>query len=393
MTTSARPARSARKVTPQSAGVFVISLAAAVALLYFGRAFLITLAAAVMIAFILEPFVGLIMRLRLPRAVASFVVCSVAVCVVYLLGLGIYTQAEGLIADLPNYQQRIDTLSEEVLARVEAIERSVVDIVVPRRLRQRDEPVPAPKPEPPPAPRSRRRAAAQEPVQTGPPPIQEVRIRSEHAPLVDFLYSHLGGVYEVVLMASFVPFLVYFMLSWQDHIHRSFLQLFQDQGRAVAEKTLDGIAIMVRAFVVGNFVLALLLGLASSAVFWLFHLPYPLLAGPLSGFLSLIPYIGLPLALIPPLFAALAVYSKMAPFVLLLGIVAVLHLLAMNLLYPKIVGPRVHLNPLVVTVALMFWSVLWGAAGLILAIPLTAAVKAVCDNVPSLQAYGRFLGD
>jgi predicted PurR-regulated permease PerM len=75
------------------------------------------------------------------------------------------------------------------------------------------------------------------------------------------------------------------------------------------------------------------------------------------------------------------------------GVVALFHLLAMNVLYPKIVGPRVHLNPLVVSLALMFWSVLWGAAGLILGIPLTAGIKAVCDNVKSLERYARLLGD
>jgi predicted PurR-regulated permease PerM len=125
----------------------------------------------------------------------------------------------------------------------------------------------------------------------------------------------------------------------------------------------------------------------------LFGLPYPLLTGPMSGFLSLIPYAGLPLAILPPLFAALPLYKNLPPYLLVGGTVAVLHLLALNLLYPKIVGARVHLNPLVVTIALMMWGVLWGAVGLILAIPLTAAIKAVCDNVGSLQPYGRLLGD
>ena len=73
--------------------------------------------------------------------------------------------------------------------------------------------------------------------------------------------------------------------------------------------------------------------------------------------------------------------------------VAMLHLLALNLLYPKFVGARVHLNPLAVTVALMFWGMLWGAIGLVLAIPLTAAIKALCDHVSTLQPYGRLLGD
>jgi predicted PurR-regulated permease PerM len=74
-------------------------------------------------------------------------------------------------------------------------------------------------------------------------------------------------------------------------------------------------------------------------------------------------------------------------------VLAFLHLIAMNLLYPKVVGSRVHLNPLVVTIALMFWGTLWGGIGLLLAIPITAAVKAVCDNVSSLQGYGKLLGD
>jgi len=48
---------------------------------------------------------------------------------------------------------------------------------------------------------------------------------------------------------------------------------------------------MVRAFVVGNFVLGFLLTVSSSAVFWMMRLPYPMLVGPLSGFLSLVPYV------------------------------------------------------------------------------------------------------
>ena len=131
----------------------------------------------------------------------------------------------------------------------------------------------------------------------------------------------------------------------------------------------------------------------SSLAFWGIHLPYPLLAGPVSGFLSLVPYVGLPLALIPPAIVAIGGGHALGSFLIILFVIAMLHLIALNLLYPKIVGSRVHLNPLVVTVALMFWGFLWDAAGLLLAIPLTAALKAVCDNVKSLRPFGKFLGD
>ena len=114
--------------------------------------------------------------------------------------------------------------------------------------------------------------------------------------------------------------------------------------------------------------------------------------GPLSGFLSLAPYVGLPLALIPPMFAAISV-NKVPVYFLVVLSVALLHLIAMNVLYPKMVGSRVHLNPLVVTFSLMLWGFLWDAAGLLLAIPITAGLKAVCDNVKGLRPIGKFLGD
>src|SRR5258706_3691330 len=183
------------------------------------------------------------------------------------------------------------------------------------------------------------------------------------------------------------------MLSWRGHAYCSFFQFTQGAYRAVAAKSLEGIAGMVRAFVVGNFALGLLLASASSLIFWKMGLPYPLLMGPLSGFFSLVPYIGLPLALAPPLLVSPMVLQSVSSYVILAATVMLLHILALNLLYPKLVGSRVHLNPLVVTVALMFWGFLWDAPGLILAIPLTAGIKAVCDNVTSLRPYGKFLGD
>src|SRR5689334_14057498 len=153
-------------------------------------------------------------------------------------------------------------------------------------------------------------ASAPPPPVTIPPPpgtIPEVRIHEENTAVGDYIYSHAGSVYQVLLMVSFIPFLVYFMLSWRDHINRSFLQFFHGEARTVAARSVQGIADMVRAFVVGNFVLGLMLAIISSGLFWLMRVPYPMLVGPLSGFMSLVPYVGLPLAMIPPLFAALPI--------------------------------------------------------------------------------------
>jgi predicted PurR-regulated permease PerM len=169
--------------------------------------------------------------------------------------------------------------------------------------------------------------------------------------------------------------------------------LLRGENRTQAKYTMQSIATIVRAYVVGNFILGLILSVISCAFFYYVRVPYWLLVGPMSGFLSLVPYIGLPLALIPPFFAALTVYSNVTAYLIIGTVIAFLHLLALNLLYPKLVGSRVHLNPLVVTVALMIWATIWGGVGLVLAIPITAGIKAVCDSVPGLEEYGKLLGD
>jgi predicted PurR-regulated permease PerM len=365
----------------------VIALGAIVAILYFGRVFFITSMIAVIIAFILEPFVALLMRLRLPRSVASFVVCTLALLCLYVIGMGAYSQLSGLYDDLPRYGQRIGDVVDGVRQRIQGMEDRTYSILAPRRRaeeRLRAEQAAAAK--------QQKKGRKVEPMPALPPPVPPEPQTEASARVSDYIYSRLSSFYQILLMASFIPFLVYFMLSWRDHINRSFLQFFEGEDRLVAARSLSGIAEMVRAFVVGNFLLGLLLTILSAGVFWYIGLPYPLLVGPLSGFFSLVPYVGLPLAMIPPLFAALGLNS-FPTYVLVVVITAVLHLIALNLLYPKIVGSRVHLNPLVVTFSLMLWGFLWDAPGLLLAIPLTAGVKAVCDNVRDLRPFGKFLGD
>ena len=382
----------------------ILAMGVIVAILYFGRVFFITSLAALTIAFILEPFVALLMRMRFPRSLASFVVCSIALALLYVIGLGAYSQLAGLYVELPKYGERIGQIVDGIQQKITGMEEQTYRVLVPARQRQEEERRRAQQQQQQQADQAARRgrkgapAPALQPLIPGavpipnPAAIPEVRIHEESTPIGDYIYSRLSSFYQILLMASFVPFLVYFMLSWRDHINRSFLQFFHGEDRLIAARSVQGIADMVRAFVVGNFLLGLLLAVVSSALFWMMHVPYPMLVGPLSGLLSLVPYIGLPLAMIPPLFAALPM-NTVPVYVLIVVTVGLLHLTALNLLYPKIVGSRVHLNPLVVTFSLMLWGFLWDAPGLLLAIPLTAGIKAVCDNVKELRAFGKFLGD
>jgi predicted PurR-regulated permease PerM len=374
----------------------IVAFGAIIAILYFGRVFFITAIVATTIAFILEPFVALLVRVRFPRPLASVVVCTIALAFLYVIAMAAYTQFLAIYADMPKYGERIGAIVDGIQQRVASLEDRTYRTVVPAR--QREELAQAEAFKQP--PKTTKRKSTAQPVGATPVPappllpgvIPEVRIHAESNPVGEYLSARLSDFYQVLLMISFIPFLVYFMLSWRDHLNRSFLQFFHGEDRLVAARSMEGIASMVRAFVVGNFLLGLLMATISSVMFWMMGLSYPLLVGPLSGFLSLVPYVGMPLALVPPLFAALGI-NRVPVYLLVVFAVAMLHLIAMNVLYPKVVGSRVHLNPLVVTVSLMLWGFLWDAPGLLLAIPLTAALKAVCDNVRTLRPIGKFLGD
>jgi Predicted permease len=77
---------------------------------------------------------------------------------------------------------------------------------------------------------------------------------------------------------------------------------------------------------------------------------------------------------------------------LIIGAVMALHVVTVNVLYPKILGDRLRLNPFVLTLALLLWGWLWGGVGLLLAIPITATMKIVFDHIAALRPYGTWMG-
>lgn len=374
-----------------SAATSLLALAALIALLYYGRDFFVTLLVSALLAFILDPVVVLIMKLKVPRPAATALVIAIAIAAAYVAAAAAWSQLSTLAEDLPGYTSRLSELWTEANDRLDDLEQKSINMLVPKRLRQQQDQVQQKAQET----RSRRRhgAPVTPPPQPAPPAIQEVRIHTDPKPFLATIYSYVSGYFHVLIMASFVPFLVYFMLSWRDHLGRSFMRLFEGDQRYTAGRAWSGIGDSTRAYVLGNFFLWMFLSSLSAIAFFLLGVPYWALIGPLSAFFSLIPYVGLPLSILPPVLALLAAPLELKVTLTVVFITAALHVVAMNFLYAKVIGSRVRLNPLVVTIALMFWGALWGAVGLVLAVPITAALKAVCDNIESLEPYGALLGD
>src|SRR5260370_8288300 len=98
---------------------------------------------------------------------------------------------------------------------------------------------------------------------------------------------------------------------------------------------------------------------ASSLFFWIIGMEYPILTGIASGLLNMVPYIGAVMAWLPAFVIALAKWKTIGSFVLLAGGLTAIHVLALNFVAPQLVGLRVRLNPLAITLPLLFWGLLW----------------------------------
>src|SRR4029077_11996385 len=127
-------------------------------------------------------------------------------------------------------------------------------------------------------------------------------VEVQEAPGLSRVISASGGTLgEALLAVTFVPFLVYFMLTWKDHAHSSTVRLFPKEHRLVAHRTVGRISTMIRSFIAGNVLVGMLTAAVSTIVFWRLGIPYFYFLGVISGFVSLIPYLGVFLALLPPL--------------------------------------------------------------------------------------------
>ena len=170
----------------------VLAAGAGIALLYYGRVFFVTVIIASMIAFLLDPIVVFFMRLRMPRGLASFVVCSIGLVVLYLLGLGLYLESINIADDLPAYGQRVNELLDSAASRAEDVERGIYQMLLPKRLQPAPEQADASAP----AQAKGKRKKQQPPEPPTPPAVQEVHIQPEPTPLLSYVYGYLREYYK-----------------------------------------------------------------------------------------------------------------------------------------------------------------------------------------------------
>jgi predicted PurR-regulated permease PerM len=208
----------------------------------------------------------------------------------------------------------------------------------------------------------------------------------------NLLVRGIGSLYALVLEATFVPFLVFFMLAGKREAWHSTLQLFPVARRTQVKETLEDLRDVLRDYLVGMTVVSLVVIAFSSIFFLALGLDYPVLTGIVSGLFNMVPYIGAVLAWLPAFLLAIVKWKSISHFALIAIVLTGIHIVAQNLIAPQLVGRQVRLNAVAITISLLFWGWVWGGMGLILAIPITAALRVICEHSESAKPVARWLG-
>lgn len=344
------------RLTVSSFSARVIAAAIILLFLYYAAGVVITLLFSILLAYFLDPAVEFLERLRLPRTLGAMVMVLVLSTVLAAVGYGLWTRVADFAADWPKYSAQLQRVATTVQGKIQGIEGQVSQIAPA-------EGVPA--------------AAASR----GPSVFQPLILRG------------IGSLYALFLEVTFMPFLIFFMLAEKRQVWHGTLQLFPVSRRTQIKETLEDVRDVLRDYLAGMTVVTLLVIAASSLFFWALGMEFPILTGIVSGLLNMVPYIGAVLAWLPAFVIALAKWTSFGQFAFIAAVLITIHVLALNLVAPKLVGRRVRLNAVAITVSLLFWGWVWGGMGLVLAIPITATLRVICDHTESWKPIGRWLSD
>jgi predicted PurR-regulated permease PerM len=331
-------------------------LAAAIILLffYYAAGVVITLFLSVLIAYFLDPAVELLERFRIPRTIGALIMVLILIAVIGAAGYGLWTRTADFAANWPTYRGYLRQATGGILGKLSGIEGGVNETFTP---------------------------AGTKPATPAP-----------DSGMVHTLFLRgIGSLYALVLEGTFVPFLVFFMLAGKREAWHSTLQLFPVSRRTQVKETLDDLRDVLRDYLIGMCVVTLVVIACSSIFFLALGLDYPVLAGIASGLFNMVPYIGAVLAWLPAFLLAVVKWKAVSHFALIAVVLTGIHVVAQNLIAPQLVGRQVQLNAVAITISLLFWGWVWGGMGLILAIPITAALRVICDHTQSWKPVARWL--
>lgn len=360
----------------------VVTAALVITALYFARIVFIPLALAVLLAMVLVPAVSFLERLRLRRGIGIFIIIAVLVGVAGLIGWTVLPQFVDLMAQMPQHQQeiqrKIDALMKTAGGKLGTATESVKSLenqlaskegsTGSNTSRGQSSRVPAPG--------------------TSPSRPLSVQMVNQSNPLeaVKGLADPIGTGIAVLVFAIFI-------LAGREDLRNRLIKLTSGGRLTVMTQAMTEAWNRIIRYLFMQMLVNSCYGVVIGVALHLLGVPNATLWGFSAGLLRYLPYVGWIIAAAMPTGLALAVFPGWEQAIITVCIFIGLEMIVANAVEPLLYGANVGLAPLAILVSAVFWTLIWGFPGLLLATPMTVCLVVIGRYVPSLGFLSILLGN
>ncbi len=323
------------------------------ALLHFGKGFLVPIVSSVILSFALYTVVLRFERWGFPRFAAILAVLFIVMLVLSGILVLIGVQFSGFITDIP-----------VLLSQLEVVLANTQQFITDRfKIAQAD---------------------------------QLNLLRSSILDLfstsTSIITTTISTTSNLLFDLVLIPIYVFFMLYYRDQYYNFMIEMSPKGNEKTMARIMGEVKDVVRRYITGISLVIFILAILYVFGLLIIGIKYAVFFGVFTALLSIIPYFGVFLgAFITSTYTFLTTQSPMMTLAVL-GMYGIIQFLEGNFITPLVIGGRVSLNPFAVILSLLLGGFIWGAAGLILAVPMIAITKMICDNVESLRPLGKLLG-
>jgi predicted PurR-regulated permease PerM len=349
--------------------------------LYLGRDIFIPVALAILLSFALAPFVRLLQRARLPRAMAVLTVVLFAFASIFALGGLIASQLAQLAGELPRYeytmQEKIRSLRGTAAASG-TLERAA-DVLQDLR-NELSQPEPA------------QASPATRPLDQERKPIP-VEVRQPPPSAMESLVALISPLLRPLTTTGIVAIFVVFILLQREDLRNRFIKLAGTHDLQKTTAALDDGGRRLSRLFLFQLILNGCFGLVIGTGLWLIGVPSAILWGILSAVLRFVPYVGAAISAIFPLVLAAAVDPGWSMLLMTAALFLIVEPLVGQVVEPLVYGHSTGLSPVAVVASATFWTALWGPIGLVLATPLTVCLVVLGRYVDRFNFLEVMLSD
>ena len=383
-----------------------------VATLYLAREFLIPLALAVLLSFLLAPVVKRLERWHIGRVAAVIVSTLLALAAIVGIGVVIGGQLVDLAKELPKYQTNLQAKMRAFKAPRNSPLAQVAKTL--QSLQSGEEAETTPGKNAPNSPTAGPSSAFSmdassspalnaagkkipgvpngAPAGTPADPLHVEMAKTAENPW-DTIKEYATPIFAPLGTAALVTLIVIFFLLDQEDMRDRLIHLIGRGHLQVTTQALDEAAWRVSRYLLAQFATNVGYGIPIGIGLYFIGIPNAVLWGLLSAMFRFIPYIGVWLSAAFPILLSLAISPGWTAPLLTIGLYVVTELIVSNAVEPWLYGSSTGMSPIAIIISAAFWAWLWGGIGLLLATPLTVCIAVLGKYIPSLTFLDVILGD